>query len=70
MSIKVNLSEMLGRYKMTQKAFSEKTGIRPATASLMYHETIKRLELEHLDAMCKLFNCQPGDLLVYVPDKE
>jgi putative transcriptional regulator len=70
MAIKINLSEMLGRHKMTQKAFSEKTGIRPATVSMMYHETIKRLDMDQLDAMCQVFGCQPGDLLVYVAKGE
>jgi putative transcriptional regulator len=70
MSIKINLSEMLGKHKMTQKAFSEKTGIRPATVSMMYHETIKRLELAHLDATCRVFGCQPGDLLRYVTEEK
>lgn len=69
MTIKINLSEMLGRHKMTQKAFSEKTGIRPATVSMMYHETLRRLDLDQLDAMCQVFGCQPGDLLDYISDE-
>ena len=70
MRIKIHVSELLGRYKMTQKDLSEKTGIRPGTISALYHETIKRLEIEHLEKLCAALNCQPGDLFEYVPDKE
>ncbi|WP_338826266.1 hypothetical protein MTBGP_09630 [Moorella thermoacetica] len=68
--IKIKVSELLGRHKMTQKSLSEKTGIRPGTVSALYHETVKRLEIEHLNKLCEVFNCQPGDLLEYVPDKK
>ena len=70
MRIKIHISELLGRHKMTQKDLSEKTGIRPGTISALYHETIKRLEIEHLEKLCTALNCQPGDLFEYVPDKE
>lgn len=69
MAIKIKVSEFLGRHKMTQKSLAEKTGIRPATISVLYHETIQRLEISHLEKLCIVFNCQPGDLLEYVPDK-
>ncbi|MGI6286679.1 helix-turn-helix transcriptional regulator [Neomoorella humiferrea] len=68
--IRIKVSELLGRHKMTQKSLSEKTGIRPGTVSALYHETVKRLEIEHLNKLCEVFNCQPGDLLEYVPDKQ
>lgn len=68
MSIKINISELLGRYKMTQKDLALKTGIRPGTISTLYHETTKRLEIEHLDKICSVFNCQPGDILQFIPD--
>ena len=41
--IKFKLSNLLGEHKMTQKALSEATHIRPATISKMYYEEIKRL---------------------------
>lgn len=54
---------------MTQKELSEKTGIRPATVSALYHETIKRLEIEHIDKLCEVLNCQPGDILEHIPNR-
>lgn len=70
MPIKIKVSEMLGRYKMTQKNLADKTGIRPATISALYHETIKRIEVGHIEKICEAFNCQPGDLFEYVPEEK
>lgn len=70
MAIKIKVSDMLGKYKMTQKDLSMKTGIRPATISALYHETIRRLEIDHLDKLCAALSCQPGDLLEYIPDSK
>jgi putative transcriptional regulator len=55
---------------MSQKDVSEKTGIRPATVSALYHETIKRIEIDQLNKLCKAFDCQPGDLFEYIPDEQ
>lgn len=68
MAIKIKISDLLGKHKMTQKELSEKTGIRPATVSALYHETIKRLEIEHIDKLCEVLDCQPGDILERVPN--
>lgn len=68
MAIKIKVSELLGKNKMTQKDLSEITGIRPATISSLYHETIKRIEIDQIDALCKAFNCAVSDLIEYVPD--
>lgn len=68
--VKIKLSNLLGKHKMTQKALSEKTGIRPATISKMYYEEIKRIEVWQIDALCKAFDCGIEDLLEYIPDEK
>lgn len=68
--IKIKVSDLLGKHKMTQKELSDKTGIRPATVSALYHETIKRIEIEHIEKLCEVFNCQPGDIFEYEGKKE
>ena len=67
--IKINLSYLLGKNKMTQKALSYTTGIRPATISKMYYEEIKRIDINQLNNICKAFNCEISELLEYIPDK-
>lgn len=70
MAIKIYVSDLLGKNKWTQKDLVQKTGIRPGTISALYHEDIKRLDINHLNKLCVALNCQPGDLLEYVPDQE
>jgi putative transcriptional regulator len=65
MVLRIHVSDWLGKKKMTQKELAEATGIRPATVSSMYHETIKRIEVEQIEALCKVFECQPGELFTY-----
>ena len=66
--IKIKLSDLLGKNKMTQKALSEITNIRPATVSKMYYEEVKRIDIKHLNNICKAFNCEISELLEYIPD--
>ena len=53
---------------MTQKALAEMTNIRPATVSKMYYEEVKRIDIKHLNNICKAFNCEISELLEYIPD--
>lgn len=68
--IKIKISDLLGKHKMTQKALSEITGIRPATISKMYYEESKRIDIKHLNNICKAFDCDISELLEYIPDKQ
>lgn len=68
MAIKINVSEFLGKRKMNQSELSKITGIRPATISALYHETIKRIEIEHINKLCKALECTSGELIEYIPE--
>lgn len=68
--IKIKLSDLLGKHKMTQKALADLTAIRPATISKMYYEETKRVDIRQLNSLCKAFNCEISDLLEYIPDKK
>lgn len=68
--IRIKLSDLLGKNKMTQKALANITNIRPATISKMYYEESKRIDVKHLDNICKAFNCEISELLEYVPDNK
>jgi len=67
--IKIKLSDLLGKHKMTQKALADITGIRPATISKMYYEEIKRIEIDQMNELCKAFDCDVKDLFEYIPGK-
>lgn len=66
--IKIKISELLGKHKMTQKKLSEITGIQPNSISHLYHETVKQINLKALEELCKAFQCSISDLLEYIPD--
>ena len=66
--IKIKLSDLLGKHKMTQTSLANATKIRPATISKMYYEEVKRLDVSQLDSICRVFQCEISDLLEYIPD--
>lgn len=68
--IKIKLSEVLGREKMTRKRLSELTGIRPNTIGDFYKGNVKKIDIEHLDLICKALNCELKDLIEYVSDND
>ena len=68
--LKIKLSDLLGKHKMTQKSLADLTGIRPATISKMYYEESKRIDVTHLNNICKVFNCEISELLEYIPDEQ
>lgn len=68
--IRIKVSEYLGRMKWSQKELAQRTGIRAATINAYYYETVKHITVEHLEALCDAFECQPGDLLEHIKNAE
>ena len=58
---------MLARRKMQSKELAEILGITPANLSILKTGKAKGIRFETLEAICKALNCQPGDVLEYVP---
>lgn len=68
--IKFRLRVMLARQDMTQKDLAERTGIRPPTVSSLCTGAARHIPVNVLDKICNALNCQPGDILEYIPDVE
>jgi putative transcriptional regulator len=66
--INIRIAEIMGRRKLTKKAVADLTGIRPNTIGALWQGTVKRLELDQLNELCRVLECQPGELFEYVPD--
>lgn len=66
--IRIYLSKLLGEKRWTQAYLSQITGIRPNTISEMYNEITDRVNLEHLDRICEVLDCQLSDLIDYTPN--
>lgn len=67
MPIIVNLDVMLARRKMRSKELAERIGITEQNLSLLKSNKVRGVRFETLEAICKVLDCQPGDLLEYQP---
>ena len=68
--IKFKVKVMLAQRGMTHKELAERTGIRPPTISAICVGSVKHLPVEALDKICAVLECQPADLMEYVPVQE
>lgn len=68
--IKFRVKVMLALNEMTQKELAERTGIRPPTVSAICTGAVKHLPVEALNKICDVLNCQPGDLMEFIPAKK
>lgn len=59
---------MMARRKMSLTELSERVGITMANLSILKTGKAKAVRLETLEAICKILNCQPGDILEYVEE--
>ena len=66
--IKFKVKVMLAIRDMTQKELAERTGIRPPTVSAICVGSVKHLPVDALDKICAVLECQPADLMEYIPD--
>ena len=67
MAIIVNLDVMMARRKIRSKDLAEKLGITEANLSILKTGKASAVRFSTLEALCKILDCQPGDLLEYVP---
>ncbi|RNL78148.1 transcriptional regulator [Sinomicrobium pectinilyticum] len=65
MPIIVNIDVMLARRKMQSKELAEELGITPANLSILKTGKAKGVRFDTLEAICRVLDCQPGDLLEY-----
>ncbi len=66
MPIVVNVDVMLAKRKMQSKELAEKLDITPANLSILKTGKAKGIRFDTLEAICRILNCQPGDVLEYV----
>lgn len=59
---------MLAKRKMQSKELAEILGITPANLSILKTGKAKGIRFESLEAICKVLNCQPGDILEFVEE--
>ena len=81
MAIIINIDVMLAKRKMSVTELSEKVGITMANISILKNGKAKAIKVDTLnkicralfsplEAICKALDCQPGDILEYVPSDD
>ena len=68
MPITVNIDVMLARRKMSSEELAEKVGISATNLSILKTGKAKAVRFSTLEALCRALDCQPGDILEYVPE--
>ena len=67
--IVVNLDVMMARRKISLGELAERVGITQANLSILKTGKAKAIRFSTLEAICAALNCQPADILEYVPDR-
>ncbi len=67
--IRINLDVMMAKRKMSLTELSEKVDVTMANLSVLKTEKAKAIRFSTLEAICKALDCQPGDILEYVPEE-
>lgn len=69
MSIVVNLDVMMARRKISAGELAERIGITPANLSILKNQKAKAVRFSTLNELCRVLDCQPGDILEYQEDQ-
>lgn len=70
MAIIVNLDVMMAKRKMSLNELSERVDLTLSNVSILKTGKAKAIRFSTLEAICKVLDCQPGDILEYSPDKK
>lgn len=69
MPIVVRIDVELAKRKMGVGEFAERVGLTPANVAVLKNGRAKAIRFSTLEAMCRVLDCQPGDLLEFVADE-
>jgi putative transcriptional regulator len=69
MAIIMRLDVMLAKRKVLSKTLADAIGITESNLSLLKGGRVRGVRFATLEAICQFLDCQPGDLLEYVPDE-
>lgn len=68
MAIIINLDVMMAKRKMSLNELSDRVGLTLANLSILKTGKAKAIRFSTLEAICRALDCQPGDILEFVPD--
>lgn len=68
MAIIVNLDVMMAKRKISAGELADRIGITPANLSILKNQKARAIRFSTLEQICKVLNCQPGDILEYAEE--
>ena len=69
MPMVVNLDVRMAKRKVSAGDLAERVGITPANLSSLKNNKARAVRFSTLEALCKALECQPADLLEYIPEE-
>ncbi|MHA0855672.1 helix-turn-helix domain-containing protein [Paenibacillus sp. CMAA1364] len=64
-AIRSKLSILMGTQRYSIQDVYEKTGLARSTIANLYHDKTQRIDYETIDKLCKLFECNVGDVIAF-----
>jgi putative transcriptional regulator len=68
MPVVVRIDVQLAKRKMSVGEFADRIGLTPANVAVLKNGRAKAIRFSTLEAMCRVLQCQPGDLLEWVEE--
>ena len=69
MSIEVRLNVVMAERKIRLGELAKRVGLSEVNLSILKNEKAKAIRFSTLEVLCRELECQPGDLLRYIPDE-
>lgn len=70
MSIIINLDVVMAKRKTSLTALASEVDVTMANLSILKNNKAKAIRFSTLDALCKALDCQPGEIIEYIPDTD
>ncbi|MCA1942761.1 MAG: helix-turn-helix transcriptional regulator [Yonghaparkia sp.] len=70
MAIVITIDRMLAERRLSVGEFAERIGITPANVAVLKNGRAKAVRFTTLDAICRVLDCQPGEILQWEPDAD
>ncbi len=70
MAIRVNLDVMMAKRRMSLGELAQKVDVTMANLSILKNNKARAVRFTTLEAICRALDCQPGDILEYVPEEK
>ena len=67
--IRVTIDRLLVERGMSVTDFADAIGITPANVAVLKNGRARAIRFTTLEAICRVLECQPADVLEYLPEK-